>query len=120
MMWLMGKKTKRKKKRQEQKVLLLKKETGENKKFLELLEALKDLEKQEKYIDIQICPRCKSHRIRRVRSTNGDITGHLGWLPAKFECFDCGWRERLVLNATNRKLGPKQVAIIAEALNFKE
>jgi hypothetical protein len=41
-------------------------------------------------------------------------------LPAKFECRDCGWRERLVVKATNRKLGVKEVAIIAEAINIKE
>ena len=107
------------KKKQKQEVLL-KQETSENKKFLELLEVLEELEKQEKYVDVQICPHCKSARVRRVRSLNGDMTGHLGWLPVKFECLDCGWRELLVLNATNRKLGPKQVAIIAEALNLKE
>jgi hypothetical protein len=45
---------------------------------------------------------------------------HIGVLPVKCECRDCGWRERLVLKATNRKLDLKQVAIIAEALSFKE
>jgi len=108
-----------KKKRKKKQKVLLKQGTSESQKLLELLEVLEDLEKQ-KYVDVQICPRCKSVRVRRVRSMNGDTAGHLGWLPVKFECLDCGWRERLVLNATNRKLGPKQVAIIAEALNFKE
>ena len=114
----MGEKKKRKKK-QEQKVLL-RQERNESQKLEELIEVLEELERQEKHIDVQICPHCRSVRVRRVRSMNGDMTGHLGWLPVKFECLDCGWRERVVLNATNRKLGPKQVAIIAEALNFKE
>lgn len=119
-MWLMGEKKKRKKKKKQEQKVLLKQETSESQKFLELLEVLEELEKEEKYIDVQICPHCKSPRVRRVRSMNGDMTGHLGWLPVKFECPDCGWRERLVLKATNRKLGPKQVTIIAEALNSKE
>jgi hypothetical protein len=51
---------------------------------------------------------------------SGDMSGHVGLLPVKFECLDCGWRERLVVQATNRKLGLKQVAIIAEALNLKK
>jgi len=48
------------------------------------------------------------------------MSGHMGLLPVKFECLDCGWRERLVTLATNRKLGVKQVAIIAEARDLKE
>jgi len=46
---------------------------------------------------------------------NGDMSGHIGVLPVTFECLDCGWRERLVVKATNRKIGLKEVAIIAEA-----
>ena len=116
----MGEKKKRKKKKKQEQTVLLKQEASESQKFLELLEVLEELEKQGKYVDLQICPHCKSARVRRVRSMNGDMTGHLGWLPVKFECLECGWRERLVLNATNKKLGPKQVAIIAEALDLKE
>jgi hypothetical protein len=44
----------------------------------------------------------------------------MGVLPVKYECLDCGWRERLVVKATNRKLGVKEVAIIAEAANIEE
>jgi len=51
---------------------------------------------------------------------SGDMSGHMGLLPVKFECLDCGWRERLVLKATNRKLGLKDVTIIAEALNSEK
>ena len=50
----------------------------------------------------------------------GDMSGHMGLLPEKFECRDCGWRERLVVKATNRILGIKEVAIIAEAADTKE
>jgi len=85
-----------------------------------LLEALEKLEMEQKYVDVQICPRCKSPRVRRVSTMNGDVSGHMGLLPVKFECLDCGWRERLVVKATNRKLDLKHVAIIAEALNSKK
>ena len=112
------KKQKKKKKHKQKTVLKQKKE--ESQKFLELLEILEELEKEEKNVDIQICPKCKSPRVRRVRSMEGDMSGHMGMLPEKFECRDCGWRERLVVKATNRKLGIKEVAIIAEAANIKE
>jgi len=115
----MGEEKQRKKKKQRQ-IALLKQKTVESQKFLELLEVLERLETEQKYVDVQICPRCKSPRVRRVDTMSGDMFGHMGLLPVKFECLDCGWRERLVVKATNRKLGLKQVAIIAEALNFKK
>ena len=116
----MGDKKQRKKKKKQRQIVLLKQKKAESQKFIELLEVLEELEKEEKYVDVQICPRCKSPRVRRVGTMSGDISGHMGLLPVKFECLDCGWRERLVVKATNRKLGIKEVAIIAEALNFKK
>ena len=116
----MGEEKQRTKKKKKQKqIVLLKQKEMESQKFSDLLEVLDELEKEEKYVDVQICPHCKSPRVRRVRSMNGDMSGHIGVLPVKFECIDCGWRERLVLKATNRKLGLNEVAIIAEALNLK-
>lgn len=115
----MTEKKQKKKKKQKQKVVL-KQNKKESQKFLELLEILDELEKEDEHVDIQICPHCKSPRVRRVRSTEGDMSGHMGMLPVKYECRDCGWRERLVIKATNRKLGVKEVAIIAEAANIKE
>jgi len=50
----------------------------------------------------------------------GDMSSHLAVTPIKYECLDCGWRERLVIKATNRPLSLKEVAIIAEALDLKE
>jgi len=116
-MWFMSDKKQRKKKKKQKQKVLLEQKRVESQKFSELLEVLEELEKEEKYVDVQICPNCKSPRVRRVRSMSGDMSGHMGLLPVKFECLDCGWRERLVLKATNRKLGLKEVAIIAEALN---
>lgn len=113
----MDDKKQRKKKKKQKQIALLKQKETESQKLLELLKVLEELEKEEKYVDVQICPHCKSPKVRRVRSTSGDMSGHMGLLPVKYECLDCGWQERLVLKATNRKLGLKEVALIAEALN---
>lgn len=110
---LMGE-TKNKKKKRKQ-ITLLKEEEIESPLTLELLKVLEDLEKEEKYLDVQVCPKCKSPRVRRVRAMGGDMSGHIGMTPVKFECLDCGWRERLVLKVTNRPLDVKDVAVIAEA-----
>ena len=110
----------RKKKKKQRQVALLKQKEAENQKLVKLLETLEELEKEQKYVDVQICPQCKSPRARRVGTMSGDMSGHLGLLPPKFECLDCGWRERTIVNATNRKLGVKQVAVIAEARDLKE
>jgi len=118
-MWLtMGEERQQKKKKKQRQVVLLKQKTVESQKFLELLEVLEELEKEKTYVDVQICPHCKSPRVRRVCTMSGDMSSHIGLLPVKFGCLDCGWRERLVVKATNRKMGIKEVAIIAEALNF--
>jgi hypothetical protein len=109
---------KKQKKKKKQKVVLKQKE--ESQKFRELLDVLEELENEEKHVDVQICPKCKSPRVRRVNSTEGDVAGHMGMLPPKYECLDCGWRERLVIKATNKKLGVKEVAIIAEASSIEE
>jgi hypothetical protein len=110
----------RKKKKKQKQTILLKQKAAESQKFSELLETLEELEKEQKYVNVQICPHCKSQRIRGVGTMSGDMSGHMGLLPVKFECLDCSWRERLVVKATNRKMGVKQVAIIAEARDLKE
>jgi len=109
-----------KKKKKRKQVAILKQKETESQKFLELLETLEELEKEQKYVDVQVCPNCKSSRIRRVGTMSGDMSGHMGLLPVKFECLDCGWRERLVVKATNRKMSVRQVAIIAEARDLME
>ena len=108
-----------KKKKQKQKTVV-KEKKAESQKFSELLEVLEELEKDEKHVEVQICPRCKSPRLRRVKSMSGDMSGHTGLLPEKHECRDCGWQGRLVVKATNKKLGIKEVAIIAEAADIKD
>ncbi len=86
----------------------------------EVTEALNELEAQGKYVDIQVCPRCKSPKVQRAKSTGGDMWAHIGILPPSYECPDCGWQERLVLKATNKKLSVREVELIREAMDEKD
>jgi hypothetical protein len=88
---------------------------AENKNAHRLMERLDELRKKEKYCDVAVCPRCKSINLRRVDSTMGDMSGHLGWLPVIYECMDCGWRGRLEIYATNKKQSVREVELMAEA-----
>jgi len=105
----------RKKKRKKQPLVILEEQVEENQALAELVKVLEQLEKEGKLVEIQVCPKCKSPRVRRVKTMGGDLWSHLGWLPPKFECEECGWRARLVLKATNKRLSVKDVEIIAEA-----
>jgi len=90
-------------------------ERAESELFPELMKGLEELEKEKKHVDIQVCPKCKSPLVRRVGSMTGDMSAHMGWIPPKYECRECGWRERLVLKATNRPTSIKDVVVMAEA-----
>ncbi|MCW4000212.1 MAG: hypothetical protein NWE93_08225 [Candidatus Bathyarchaeota archaeon] len=81
-------------------------------------EALDELKAQGVDLDIQVCPRCKSPRVRRARSQGGDMWAHLGMLPPSYECPDCGWQERVVLKATNKPLTVREVELIREAMEI--
>jgi hypothetical protein len=106
-------KKKRKKKRQ---LVILEEQIEENQELAELVKALEELEKEGKLVEVQVCPKCKSPHVRRVKTMSGDLWSHLGWVPPMFECEECGCRARLVLKATNKRLSVKDVEIIAEAL----
>jgi hypothetical protein len=114
------KKEKKKRKKKKQKLVLVTEEEIVSETFPELLKLLEELKEEGKFVDIQICPRCKSARVKRVRSIEGDMSSHLSITPIKYECIDCGWRGRLVLKATNRPFGFKEMALIAEALAFEK
>jgi len=109
-----------KKKKRKRQLTLLKQEEILSETFPAMIEVLEELRREGKYVDVQICPRCKSAKVRRVGSMSGDMFGHMAITPVKYECLDCGWRERLVIKATNRSLGWKEMAIIAEALDLKD
>ena len=80
---------------------------------------LDELRRKGKFVDVAVCPVCKSPNLRRVNSACGDMTGHLGWLPVMYECLDCGWRGRLEIYATNRKQNWREVAIMAKARDLE-
>jgi len=104
-----------KKRRKKKHLNLLETERAESELSRELVKGLEELEKEKKYVDIQVCPKCKGPLVRRVGSMAGDMLGHMGLTPPKYECRECGWRERLVLMATNRPTSTKDVVIMAEA-----
>jgi hypothetical protein len=86
----------------------------------EVAQALEELEKQGIRLDIQVCTKCKSPKVRRAKSTGGDMWGHLGMLPPSYECPDCGWQERVVLKATNKRMSVRDVELIREAMDIKD
>ena len=106
-----------KKKRKKKHQSLLETQKVESELLPEFVNALDQLEKERRYVDIQVCPKCKVPLVRRVGPMMGDMSGHMGLTPPKFECRNCGWRERLVLKATNRPTSVKDVVIMAEAKN---
>ena len=110
-------KSKRKKKKH---LDLLKTDSAESELFPELMKGLEELEKEKRYVDIQVCPNCKSPLVRRVGSMTGDMSAHMGWTPPKYECRECGWRERLVLKATNRPTSVRDVVIMKEARDAED
>lgn len=97
-----------------------KEQVPEEKQIQDLMTLLDDLRKKGKIVDIQICPRCKSPRIRRVGSMSGDMSGQMALTSPKYECLDCGWRGRLTLYATNRPIDKKMMAVVADALEIEE
>jgi len=99
---------------------LLKTDSVESELFPELMKGLEELEKEKRYVDIQVCPNCKSPLVRRVGSMTGDMSAHMGWTPPKYECRECGWRERLVLKATNRPTSVRDVVIMKEARDAED
>ena len=104
-----------KKKKKKRQIALLDNEQVESELLPELVKALDALEKEKKYVDLQVCPKCKSPLVQNVGSMVGDMSAHLGITPPKYECRQCGWRERLVLKATNKPTTVKDVVILAEA-----
>jgi hypothetical protein len=107
----------KRKKRKKQQIVVLTEQEEELRTVVELAQVLEELEKEGKTVEVQVCPKCKSLRVRRVKMMEGDVMSHLGWLPPKFECEDCGWRARLILKATNKRLSVKDIELIAEALD---
>jgi hypothetical protein len=111
---------KKRKKQQQLTVLEQVQEETAVQNAVEVTQALEELEKQGIRLDIQVCPKCKSPKVKRAKSTGGDMWGHLGMLPPSYECPDCGWQERLVLKATNKPLTVREVELIREAMEIED
>ena len=107
--------SKQKTEKKQKQELVQKEKKVDSKNIEKLVQRLDELKSKGKYVDIAVCPVCKSPNLRRVKSTGGDMTGHVGWLPVKYECLDCGWVGRLEIFATNRKETWREVAMMAEA-----
>ncbi len=84
-----------------------------------LVQRLDELKKKGVFVDVAVCPMCKSVNLRRVESSRGDMTGHLGWSQVMYECLDCGWRGRLEIFATNKKQSWREVALMAEVRDLE-
>ena len=111
--------SKQKTKKKQKQELVQKEKKVDSKNVQELVQRLDELRKKKKYVDVAVCPKCKSVNLRRVKSTMGDMTGHLRWLPVIYECLDCGWRGRLEIFATNKKQSWKEIVIMAEARDIE-
>ena len=107
--------TETKKKKRKKQLTVLETEKVESVLLPELVEALDELTREKKYVDIQVCPKCKSPLVRRVGSAVGDMFSHMGFTPPIYECRECGWRERIVLKATNKPTTIKDVVIMSDA-----
>ncbi len=83
----------------------------------EVMEALDELAKQETLLEIQVCPKCKSPRIKRAKSTEGDMLGNMGLQQPNYECPDCGAQGHIVIKATNKPLTVREVELIREAMD---
>jgi ssDNA-binding Zn-finger/Zn-ribbon topoisomerase 1 len=83
---------------------------------IEVTQALEELKRQGEFVEIQVCPRCKSPKVKRAKSTGGDMWAHIGLLPPSYECPECGWQERVVIKATNKALSVREVELIREAM----
>jgi hypothetical protein len=111
--------SKQKNSKSQKQEVMQKEKKVDSKNIEKISQRLDELRRKGKYVDVAVCPVCKSPNLRRVKSACGDLTGHLGWLPVKYECLDCGWRGRLEIYATNRNQNWREVAIMAEARDLE-
>ena len=86
----------------------------------ELTKNLEEFKRQGKYVDVRVCPHCKSTRLTRIGSVQGDTSGHMSMTLPKFECLDCGWKGRLTIYATNRPISGKQIDTVSKALEHDD
>ncbi len=103
-----------KKKKKKRQINVSENEQIESKILPELVDALHEAAKEKKYVDIQVCPKCKSPLVHRVDSL-GDMWAHIGITPPNYQCRECGWRQKIVLKTTNKPTTINEVAVMADA-----
>ena len=70
----------KKKRKKKQQFVVLDKQAEERLELAELVKFLEELENEGKIVEIQVCPKCKSPRVRRVKTMSGNLWSHLGGL----------------------------------------
>jgi uncharacterized protein with PIN domain len=64
---------KKKKRKKKQQLIILEEHKEESQDLAELVKALEELETEGKLVEIQVCPKCKSPHVRRVKTMSGDL-----------------------------------------------
>jgi ribosomal protein L37AE/L43A len=108
----------KKRKKQKQNMVLETPQVSES--AVQLEEFLDKLAEEKQFLDVQVCPKCKSPKINRTDASGGDMFGHMGFTPPKYTCSECGYTGLTVLKQTNRPLKVRDVELIAEALDAEE
>ena len=80
----------KKKKKKKKQLAVLETEKVESELLPELVKALNELEKEKKYVEIQVCPKCKSPLVRRVGSMVGDMSAPMGVLRLNMNAVNVG------------------------------
>ena len=73
---------------------------------------LNDLAEEGKYVEIRICPRCKSPNVTWA-PFQLDVIGHCSQV-AKYECKNCGWVGKLKVLMTNKPIGEKEEEMLED------
>ena len=80
------------------------------------MEYLTGLTNKNKFIDLKVCPRCKSANIKVYGQA--DIIGLYSPLsPTKHLCQNCGWIGRTLLEMTN-KIGEKDEEVLDDIISM--
>ena len=76
---------------------------------------LDELANQGKFLDLKICPRCKSPRHLRIM----DVVGFYAPLgPSKYICDKCGWTGRTIIEMSNRPITEQDEEMMEEIIDI--
>lgn len=86
----------------------------EDENIRENLKHLDDLAKDEKYVDIRICPECKSSKLEII----GIPALYSPLSPVRARCRNCGWIGSVILEMTNRKISEKDEEVLEDIISM--